>query len=106
MREMPCKWMLNAIKRIQYHKISFECLQPHTKLHMHTPVNAQHNDAHVREREREGCLKTHRIKSKQFLICKGHNLHKLHNMIGNSYIDKPIMLKVWHKLTAKASFIS
>ena len=53
MRKMLCKWMLNAIKRIQYHKISFECLKPHTKLHIHTPENAQHNDAHVREREKD-----------------------------------------------------
>lgn len=49
---MPCTWKLNATKRIQYHKRSFECLKQHAKLHMLTPVNAQHNDAHVRERER------------------------------------------------------
>jgi len=28
------------------------------------------------ERERERCLETHGIKSKQFLVCKSHNLHR------------------------------
>lgn len=44
--------------------------------------------------ERERCLETHGIKSKQFLVCKSHNLHRWHNKIDN-LID-------WHANHAKS----
>ena len=65
---------------------------PHEQMHMHrqgSPVR------HVCVKS-ERCLETHGIKSKQFLVCKSHNLHRWHNKIDNLIDwDMLLMLKVW-----------